>query len=186
MLLLDEPTSSVDPTTARDVIGLLAEINREQATTILHVTHDQEQALELAHRVFVMAEGRILQSGTPEDVYSRPADLAVARFIGEGGLIQATLNGDLADTPLGSMPVDGAGLEGPVWVLLRPEHLQETSPGDGIPATTERVSYRGGDYLAHVRVADVRLAVPLSRRVLPGETIRLRVVGVPRAVEARR
>lgn len=187
LVLLDEPTSSVDPETARDVTGLLADLNRRFGSTVLHVTHDQAEALALADRVFVMADGVVLQTGSPEDVYERPSGVRVARFVGDGGVVPATLDGNGgADSPLGPIAVDAAGLEGAVWVLLRPEHLVEAERGEGVPVEVVRVGYRGGAFAAQVEVAGEALTVHLTRRPVVGETLRLRVVGRPMAVETRR
>lgn len=187
VMLLDEPTSSVDPATAADVQDLLADLNERFGSTVIHVTHDQAEALSLADRVFVMSDGRILQSGTPDDIYSRPASAAVARFVGEGGLLPAVLSADgSADSPLGRIPVDGGGMTGPVWVLVRPEHLELTELGEGIPAEVERVRYRGDGFTVRVRVADCSLEVRTTDRPAADEPLRIRVTSPPRAVEARR
>lgn len=187
LMLLDEPTSSIDPTMAADVQDLLADLNRSFGSTILHVTHDQKEALALADTVFVMDGGAILQAGSPDDVYERPTSAAVARFIGEGGLLPATLDGGgAAYTPLGHISVDSSGLEGAVWLLLRSQNLDVAPVGEGIPAEVVRVRYRGGGYSVRVKVGDWSLELRLDQRPPTGEPLRIRVVRPPRAVAVRR
>lgn len=187
LMLLDEPTSSVDPATAADVQDLLGDLNRRFGSTVLHVTHDQDEALALADRVFVMDGGSILQAGTPGDVYERPTSSTVARFVGAGGLLPATLDGNgSADTPLGHVPVEASGLDGAVWLLLRPQHLDVAPVGEGIPAEVLRIRYRGGSYAVRVKVGDWPLELSLDERPSADEPLRIRVVRPPRAVEVRR
>ncbi len=82
LLLLDEPLSNLDARLRLDMRAELARIQRESGVTMLYVTHDQAEALALSTRIAVMAEGRIEQLGTPEDVYAAPATAFVARFMG--------------------------------------------------------------------------------------------------------
>ena len=186
VMLLDEPTSSVDPATAADVQNLLADLNRRFGSTVIHVTHDQEEALALADRVFVMDHGDILQAASPELIYAEPSSAAVARFVGAGGLLPGTVVGEgAADSPLGRIPVDAAGREGPVWLLARPENLGVADVGEGIPAEVEMVRYRGDGFIVRVRIGDWALDVHTDTRPPVGEPLRVRVVRPPRAVEER-
>src|SRR5207253_1693128 len=80
VLLLDEPFGALDARVRRDLRHWLDALHRELGVTSLFVTHDQEEALELAHRVVVMHQGRVEQIGTPDDVYNEPATAFVAGF----------------------------------------------------------------------------------------------------------
>jgi ABC-type Fe3+/spermidine/putrescine transport system ATPase subunit len=82
LLLLDEPLSALDPATRLSVRGELAEILRKLDLTTIIVTHDRDEAFELADRVAILVEGRIQQYATPQEVYEQPSNLAVARFMG--------------------------------------------------------------------------------------------------------
>jgi len=187
LVLLDEPTSSVDPETAREVRDLLQDLNQRFGSTFLHVTHDQEEALALADRVFVMDAGRVLQADSPAGVYERPASPRVASFVGEGALLPATLDEDgVADTPLGRIRVEGSAMSGTVWILVRPEHLEEADVGEGIPVTVDRVRYGGGAFSVDAVVSGHRLVMRLSRRVASGEMIRVRVGEGPVVVGPRK
>ena len=112
--------------------------------------------------------------------------LEVGTFVGEGGVLPATVGGNgTADCALGKIPVDAGALQGAVWLLVRPEDLSLAGPGEGIPATLDRVVYRGGGFRARVRVGEFPLLVDIARRPEPDETIRIKVVRPPRAVEPR-
>jgi multiple sugar transport system ATP-binding protein len=82
LFLLDEPLSNLDPFLRRDLRGLIRRLQRELGRPAIHVTHDQEEALALADRLVVMSAGRLLQAGTPQEVYHRPACRFVAGFLG--------------------------------------------------------------------------------------------------------
>ena len=82
LLLLDEPLSALDPETRQSLQRELARVHRELGTTTLHVTHDFEEAVALGDRIAVVYEGEIVQVGTPEDIFRRPANEFVARFVG--------------------------------------------------------------------------------------------------------
>ena len=82
VFLMDEPLSNLDAKLRTQTRAELAELHRRLGTTILYVTHDQIEAMTMATRIAVMASGRLQQVGTSEDVYERPANLFVARFIG--------------------------------------------------------------------------------------------------------
>lgn len=83
LLLLDEPFGALDAQVRKDLRRWLRDLHRELGLTSIFVTHDQEEALELADRVFVMDQGRLVQAGTPEQVYMEPATAFVSGFVGE-------------------------------------------------------------------------------------------------------
>ncbi|WP_411970342.1 ABC transporter ATP-binding protein [Saccharothrix longispora] len=93
LLLLDEPLGALDAVLRKELQIELMRIQREVGTTFLYVTHDQEEALVLSHRVAVMNAGRLEQVGYPEDVYERPATRFVAGFIGTSNILDATVSG---------------------------------------------------------------------------------------------
>jgi len=93
LLLLDEPLHSLDYYSRQGVMETLKRINRELGVTMIHVTHDYTEAATLADRVAVMREGRIVQVGTPEEVFRRPKDKFVAEFLGVENLLEAVCCG---------------------------------------------------------------------------------------------
>ncbi len=86
VLLLDEPLSALDEGTRAELIDELNEISEQTGTTVIHVCHNFEEALELADRIAIMREGLVVQVGSPADVFRRPVDEFVARFVGAQNL----------------------------------------------------------------------------------------------------
>lgn len=114
LILLDEPLAALDVELRKQMQLFLKKIQREIRTTFLFVTHDQEEAIAMADRICVMNFGRVLQLGSPHEVYYRPRSEFVARFFGDNNLIEGRLaDGDASrrriDTPIGSLlcAVDG-------------------------------------------------------------------------------
>src|SRR6202171_3595482 len=89
LLLFDEPISNLDVTLREETRGELRELVSRLGLTAVYVTHDQEEAFALCDRISVMSEGKILQTGTPRELYERPAQVSVARFLGRNNLIRA-------------------------------------------------------------------------------------------------
>ena len=133
------------------------------------VTHDQDEALSVADRVAVLRDGRMAQYAAPQELYDRPADADVARFVGEANLIDGKLTEAGVETVFGLLPVRSGDQDGtgPVTVLLRPEQL-EIEAGRRGPA-------------GRCAGADHRLRLPRSRRGAAGARR-----GRPRAAGADR
>jgi molybdopterin-binding protein len=94
LLLLDEPLGALDPETREGLQRELARVHRELVTTTLHVTHDFEEAVTLGDRIAVVHDGRIVQVGPPEEIFRRPADAFVARFVGARNIFQGRVVAD--------------------------------------------------------------------------------------------
>lgn len=156
LVLLDEPFSALDATLRTEVRQVVRQALADDGATALMVTHDQAEALSMADQVAVMRAGRILQSGTPAEVYRSPVDPWVAGFVGESLLLPALeRTGDRVRTVLGWLPVTGPGAPGHTWVMLRPEQVAIDGPGgSGSPATVVSVDYYGHDALVVLRAAD--------------------------------
>jgi iron(III) transport system ATP-binding protein len=195
VILLDEPFSSLDASlrvTVREEVSAL--LRRQGATTML-VTHDQEEALSLADTVAVLRDGVIVQQGTPAELYSRPVDARLAGFLGEANLLQATFEGDSAQTVLGRLQLHPDHTRAPGitqgMVIVRPEQLT-VSRGEestkGLPGTVEQCRYYGHDALLHIRSQEQPGAVALIARVqgdqalTPGTAVLLTVRGPVSAV----
>jgi iron(III) transport system ATP-binding protein len=148
VVLLDEPFASLDANLRASVRADVQQLLKESGTTSVLVTHDQDEALSTADRVAVLRDGAIAQCDAPQELYSRPVDADMARFIGEANLIPGILNGSSVQTLLGVLAVTGAdaGEDGPAgaarngsagpghrpaMVLIRPEQV-ELVPG--VPA----------------------------------------------------
>ncbi|MDP3493697.1 MAG: sulfate/molybdate ABC transporter ATP-binding protein [Hyphomonadaceae bacterium] len=146
VLLLDEPFGALDARVRKDLRRWLREIHERTGHTTLFVTHDQEEALELADRVVVMNKGKIEQSATPDEIYDTPATPFVFSFIGESSVIpvqigtgRAALDERLLDLDIGGLP------DGPAQLYLRPEDVtMVTDGGPGIPGLVVSTRRIGG------------------------------------------
>jgi sulfate transport system ATP-binding protein len=109
VLLLDEPFGALDAKVRKELRRWLRRLHEEVHVTSVFVTHDQEEALEVSDRVVIMNEGRVEQSGTPEEVYDRPATPFVYGFLGDVNLFHGRLDG-------GRVNIGQGQLEAPEWV----------------------------------------------------------------------
>jgi iron(III) transport system ATP-binding protein len=200
IVLLDEPFASLDAHLRASVRADVQALLGETGITGILVTHDQDEALSTADRVAVLRDGRIVQCDAPQDLYDRPADADIARFIGDANLIEGVLGADTVDTVLGRLRIEPACLaslesgggatpdtarSGPATVLVRPEQIelladdappQPPTPGwPGVPGDHELsghvVSY---GYHGHDAVIHVR---PEHDSAAP--TIIVRTLGGP-------
>ncbi|WP_030176471.1 ABC transporter ATP-binding protein [Spirillospora albida] len=172
LVLLDEPFNALDSALRAGVRADVRAALRAIGATALLVTHDQQEALSTADLVAVVRDGRIAQCGTPQDVYGRPADPWVAGFVGDAVLLPASAANGTAETPLGTIELSKPAASPAGTVILRPEQLRLTDPGEAGPAgTVTDVRYYGHD--AMVTVAVDGLDAPVDIRV-SGE-VRLRL-----------
>jgi iron(III) transport system ATP-binding protein len=189
VVLLDEPFASLDAHMRASVREEVQRILQESATTTLLVTHDQDEALSLADRVAVLRDGKIAQYSAPQELYARPLDDRLARFVGEANLIAGVLDGASVQTPLGKLPAlwHGEMLPTPcaVSVLIRPEQI-DLRPADGetgLAGRIVRTGYHGHDAILHVRVDQSETVEHLLVRTLgetrlsPGLAVKLEVRG---------
>ena len=155
VVLLDEPFASLDAHLRASVRADVQDIFRRAGTTAVLVTHDQDEALSVADRVAALREGKIAQCATPEDLYCRPADPELARFIGDANLLEGVLNGGMVKTLLGNLAVDPAVAasagEGQVTVLIRPEQITIGPNDDGLTGRVSSYGYHGHDAVLHVQ-----------------------------------
>lgn len=172
VLLLDEPLAALDLKLRKAMQVELKSLQERVGISFVYVTHDQEEALTLSDRIAVMDGGRIVQEGSPEDIYDRPANRFVADFIGQTNLLRGVVEDPDIDgcvlVRVGDLLVKGVcdqrlerGL--PVWVSVRPEQIR---PAAAAPHAPNRVSAR------------------IHRRLYLGGTERFEVqlVGGPRVI----
>jgi len=166
VLLLDEPLGALDAKLRRALQVELGALQKQVGITFLYVTHDQEEALTMSDRLAVMNHGRIVQLGTPEEVYNEPADAYVADFLGVSNLMDARVEsggngqrpcrlrlGDfLLQAETGQLDAAGA-----VKLAIRPErvhlHPYETSGDNLVPGMVERLVFLGSTTHVYVRLA---------------------------------
>jgi spermidine/putrescine transport system ATP-binding protein len=165
VLLLDEPLSALDLKLRKEMQIELKRLQHETGITFVFVTHDQEEALTMSDRIAVMHDGRILQVGTPRDIYERPAERFVADFIGETNFLpaeilsradrRATLRLESGRRIEATLP-DGIDHAGKVTLVVRPEHAMLTADLEraDLAGEVETVIYVGTDSHVHVRLRD--------------------------------
>jgi|SRR5665811_974692 len=169
VILLDEPFSNLDASLRAKVRDEVREILDAEDVTAIFVTHDQEEALSVADTVAVVNAGRVEQVGTPEEVYSRPANRWVAGFLGEIEVLPGVARGGSVTCDLGAISGDW-DLAGEVDVLVRPESLAvDISPPPDRPATQALVVSRS--FYGHDQMLELRLP--------SGRTVRSRRLGFP-------
>lgn len=152
VMLMDEPFSGLDERLRETVRAETVRALKARGTAILIVTHDPEEALQIADRIAVMREGRIVQVGSPEDIYDRPRDPHVARFFSELNTVHAVAGQGSSDTLFGRVePVqwpEGTRIE----IMLRPQFLHLADLGDGIAGVVRDSRLLGDDCLIEVEV----------------------------------
>ena len=186
VFLMDEPLSNLD---AQLRVQMRAEIGSLQArmgTTTVYVTHDQSEAMTLGHRVAVLRDGLLQQCASPRELYDRPINAFVGRFIGSPAMNLVTVAiGPDGEASLGGQPVEvpatvRARLDGAASVVVgvRPESMELSS--EGIPASVEVVEELGADAFvfatADVEGQPLKLVarVEARRRPVHGEAVRMR------------
>ena len=150
ILLLDEPFSNLDQALRARVRGELREIVKRAGATAILVTHDQEEALSVADRVAFMWGGRVEQVGTPDEIYSRPATVHAADFIGDANIVRAKAENGIVHLPFGDLTAPEGATN--VAVVIRPEDIR-IMPGGVFGEVISR-EYYGHDQVLHVRVAE--------------------------------
>jgi multiple sugar transport system ATP-binding protein len=169
--LMDEPLSNLDAALRVATRAEILKLQQRLGTTTIYVTHDQVEAMTMGDRIAVMKLGVLQQVGTPEELYTRPANVFVARFIGSPAmnLVPASF--------IRGVSVGFGRLAG-----FRPEHIEV---GDGrsdaahFDAQVEVVEYLGDEQLVHLRAGETPLLakLPIEQHVAPGDTQTFSVSG---------
>ena len=195
ILLLDEPLSNLDARVRAQVRHEIKAIQQELGITTIHVTHDREEAMVMADRIVIMNDGEIVQEGTPEEVYNRPANALVAAFMGadnvlrldigvEDGVVRIAAGDANAEAllPVSRAPGDeGLHLTGPakgaVVAHFRGEAARlvagDEAPPDSLTlrGRVTQSSYPGGVYRYAVHVGGQQFMVDDARRFAPGDEL---------------
>jgi len=163
IILLDEPFSNLDQSLRARVRGEVREILKRAGATAIMVTHDQEEALSIADRVAFMWGGRVEQIGTPDQIYTAPATVHAAEFIGDANILRLPVEDGIVRLPFGDLAAPEGARR--VAVIIRPEDLQ-VLPG-GVYGQVVSREYYGHDQVLHVRIEGMPL--DLRIRVAPHE-----------------
>ncbi len=139
VLLLDEPFGALDATVRKSLRKEVRRIHDATGVTTIFVTHDQEEALELADRVAILKDGKIQQVGTPREVHDEPADAFVAGFVGEANRIEGTVSAGRFSAGEVTLPAPG-GADGPALAFVRPHQFVK---GGDIAVTVRRITQQG-------------------------------------------
>jgi molybdate transport system ATP-binding protein len=186
VLLLDEPLSALDEGTRAELIPELRRVSRDTGTTVIHVCHNFDETLQLAHRLAILRQGLLLQTGSPTEVFRRPATAFVARFVGGENLFEVgSLDRDTRTIVIGEgvkLAVERLPDGDKLLAMIRPEDIA-LRPGevadaalDEVALQVERVEDRGRLMHLHLR-GRLPLLVTLTRQayrataVSPGEHV---------------
>jgi iron(III) transport system ATP-binding protein len=152
VILMDEPFSGLDVQLSDNMQEETLALLRETRATAVIVTHHPEEAMRLADRIAVLRRGRIVQTGTAEDLYDHPSELFVARLFSEINEIAYRAHGGAIDTPLGRVPAPGIA-EGEMAILgLRERGIRVREPGQGLPGRILHAKFLGDIALLEVGV----------------------------------
>ncbi|MCC6050088.1 MAG: ABC transporter ATP-binding protein [Thermofilum sp.] len=179
VLLLDEPLTALDAVLTLEVRREVRRLAKSLGLTVIHVTHNQEEAMAVADRVAVMRRGRVEQVGSPLELYLRPKSLFVARFVGgennflEGEVVRRDGPYVEVDLGVGAVKVFGAVEPGRAVVAVRPEKLKFVESGV-LEGRVEAREFLGKVYKYVVRLRDGRSVLVKSReRVAQGAPVKL-------------
>ncbi|MFY9636473.1 MAG: ABC transporter ATP-binding protein [Cellulosimicrobium cellulans] len=166
MFLLDEPLSNLDAKLRAELRGEIVRLHKLTGKTFVYVTHDQVEAMTMATQIVILHNGIVQQHATPQEIYARPANTYVARFIGSPPMNLMTASVTDGQPALGGLRLpapEGIRLQGGTVTLgLRPEHLAVSADvdGPGLAGTVRRVEDLGADTLIGIqpdRTLDLRL-----------------------------
>ncbi|PTB17095.1 spermidine/putrescine ABC transporter ATP-binding protein [Trinickia symbiotica] len=164
VILMDEPLGALDKKLRDQLQGEIKRLHRDLGTTLVYVTHDQEEALNLSDRVCLMNGGRIAQLGTPDELYFEPVNEFVADFVGESNLIEGVVQDDgvvrvSANRVLKVRSTEGHAIGSKVKVLVRPEKIDiveqmRAEDDNTCTGTIAQVSFVGGMTRFELKLAD--------------------------------
>lgn len=185
-VLFDEPLTVIDPHLKWQLRRKLKQIHRELKLTLIYVTHDQVEALTFAEQIMVMSRGRVVQVGTPEALFERPAHTFVGHFIGSPGMNLLPLQADESGIRVAGAPIeapDGFRMpSGRLTLGIRPEYTRvaDVAGSGAVEATVEKVQNIGACHLVTARLGEhlLRARLPLEHEPpAPGATTAFVVLG---------
>jgi glycerol transport system ATP-binding protein len=172
-LLFDEPLTVIDPHMKWELRTQLKSLHHEFGHTMIYVTHDQTEALTFADKVVVMYDGRVVQMGTPQQLFETPEHTFVGYFIGSPGmnLLSATVEGNTAVVGGTQIPLGKAfgAPTGKIELGVRPEFTSLASGDEGLPITIKRVEDVGRHKIvrADFNGTEINILAPEGATILP-------------------
>jgi len=173
--LMDEPLSNLDAQLRHGMRVEIRALQQRLGMTVVYVTHDQVEAMSMADRVVLMRDGRVVQEGSPEELYARPASLFAARFIGTPAMnLVALEDGPEGAVIRGSREPVLRGHGGGLTLGIRPEHIALVE-ADGVVAEVTSTEYHGADTILTARVGQesLLLRAPGQLRLGAGAAVHL-------------
>ena len=152
-LLLDEPLAALDPPARESVRALVLQVARQRGRAVVAVTHDHEEALSTADRLAILFDGRIVQCGAPDEVYARPASVAVAKFLGPN--------------PMNLIP------QGGVQLGIRPQDVQINDGATDAEGVVTSSEFSGNAWIARIQTGAGEVCVQHGEKMREGERVRL-------------
>jgi glycerol transport system ATP-binding protein len=171
-ILFDEPLTVIDPHLKWQLRSMLKELHRRLNVTMIYVTHDQTEALTFADKVVVMHDGAVVQMGTPEQLFERPAHTFVGHFIGSPGMniLAAEVHGATARVDGHAIHLRRAYPDLPddrrIEIGVRPEFVHLRPKGSGVPVQVKRIDDIGRARIARVELAGQPLAASVADAVV--------------------
>ncbi len=195
VLLFDEPLSNLDAKLRIEMRAELKRLQRELGVTTIYVTHDQEEAMSISDRIAIMNQGRVMQIGTPQEIYKHPKNEFVARFIGQGTFLHGEVVGEDAGRLRVEIPSIGKEIsavpshpENPpsvgdrVLVMIRPESFElnpETPDSNEFEVEVYHVSYLGNAQRVQARDGGEPFIIEVDPEVPIVASKRIRVYAAP-------
>ncbi|WP_083511869.1 ABC transporter ATP-binding protein [Alicyclobacillus acidiphilus] len=183
VLLLDEPFAAIDTKVRRELRTWVRQIHDEIGITSIFVTHDQEEALEIADRVLVLNQGRVEQFDTPAQVYDSPSSLFVADFVGESNILEGVVVDGIAEIDALQFQVKEYTDGQRVKIVFRPNEIRfgDDLFGPGRVGIITRMTYKGNYYAVEVRLPSGRhlqayLDRNLGQQYEIGQSVSLNIV----------
>ncbi len=180
ILLLDEPLSNLDANLREEMALFIKALQQDLQITTVFVTHDQNEAMMLADLVTVMAEGQVLQQGSPADIYERPQSREVAAFMGAANIFDGNITEEgFVQCAFGTLPSPVAAIPEagqPVTVMVRPEYIDLSLSSDpGIKGEIKSARYHGSHILYSISVGPQKITVWQNSRFpfQTGDTVSL-------------
>jgi sulfate transport system ATP-binding protein len=168
LLLLDEPFGALDAKVRRELRHWLRRVHDETGVTTIFVTHDQEEALDLADRVAILKDGRIEQVGTPSEIYDNPATPFVFDFLGAANEVRGVVHGGRLTLHGAEFPVESGAPDGSVTAFFRPHDVEIAGPdGRGFEARVESIIARGPSTRLECSVDGRIIEIDWNRGALP-------------------
>ncbi|MEM8933109.1 MAG: ABC transporter ATP-binding protein [Acidobacteriota bacterium] len=178
VMLLDESFSGLDASLRRSVREATLDVLRDAEVATMIVTHDPREALAAGDSVSVLRDGRLMQTGSPAELYEHPVSAEVAEVFGPINRLDGTVRDGRVDTPAGSVPAGDHADGVPVEVLVRPERIMLAVGPESPNAVIDRVSLEGATVLVELRLDDGRVVLvrELARHVWSvGDAVRFSV-----------